>query len=76
MSVVKSYSDARKELERIASQRKHFLSNSRSVRYGRRDAALPHSYSTSVVVTSYGYVLGRVRTSTRELGRVPVVAET
>jgi hypothetical protein len=32
MSAVTSYSDARKELERITSQRKHFFSNSKSLR--------------------------------------------
>ena len=51
MSVVKSYSDARKELERIASQRKHFLSNSRSV---REDIINPHSPQRGTSNTNNG----------------------
>ena len=42
MSVVKSYSDARKELERIANQRKHFLNNSKALREEMVDST-PHT---------------------------------
>lgn len=45
MSVIKSYSDARKELERIANQRKHFLNNSKALRDDMLDT--PYNGNTS-----------------------------
>jgi glycosyltransferase involved in cell wall biosynthesis len=63
----------------LAVERRHLTRTipravGRELRHGRVKAVA--GIVVGVVATSYGYILGRLRSSTRELGRRPVVTET